>query len=82
MLVLKAVHEALLKSKDAEIASLKDEVSWLRNFIQPPKAYGNAVHYEADHVLEGRQYEPPSNLDKERRELIEIEREQLLNGTY
>jgi hypothetical protein len=82
MLMLKAVHEARLQTKDAEIARLRDEVTWLRNFIQPNRGLGNVISYEADSVLEGRQEPPSEPLDVERAASIARERELLLSGNY
>mgnify|MGYP006921361625 CR=1 FL=1 len=83
MLVTRSAHDALMKAKDEQIASLKEELSFLRNFIQPQRAARAVViHAEADAAIEGRE-SPVEDPELERR-AIEIinERERILSGNY
>lgn len=81
MLMLKSTHEALLKIKDLEVAALRDEVKWLRNFIQPAQTRPLVVTHEADAILEGRQDQLSPEQIRESEEVLS-ERARLLSGTY
>ena len=79
MIVTKATHEAMLKEKDKHIAALKDEIQWLRNFVQPAHSRPLLINYEADSVLNGGSDEVPAPaLSPE----IALERDRILAGTY
>ena len=83
MILLKSTHEAILASKDAQIAALKDEVAFLRLFIQP-KGNKENIHLttKANAVLEGRDEpidvsSPPMTEDE-----IQTEAALILSGQY
>lgn len=78
MLVSKSSHLAMLAEKDAQIASLRDQVEFLRSIIQPKNPRAIVVQEEADLVLEGRQ----TQVEVERNEEIESEATRLLSGHY
>lgn len=84
MIILKAVHEARLAAKDAEIGRLQNEVAWLRNFIHPAPKAAPAQAIEADLLLgasqEAVEYASPE-LSPEQKQ-IQREAANLLNGTY
>lgn len=83
MILLRSTHEALLKEKDHRIASLQDEVSWLRHFLQPQarSPYPLALTQEADAVLEGRQDTLGSSTSPDAEAII-AERSRILSGSY
>jgi hypothetical protein len=80
MFLFKSTHEAFLKIKESEIATLKDEIRWLRNFIQPAQTRPLVVTHEADAILEGRQdqLQPEEQVSDE----VLRERDRLLSGQY
>lgn len=81
MIVLKSTHEALLSAKDAQIAQLRAEISFLRGIVQPRSFDSFKIQTEASAILDSRQ-DPievePSMSDDE----IASERERILSGTY
>ena len=77
MIVLKKTHEALLAAKDEQIKALKDEIAFLRHYIQP-RSTSTVLIQEADAILGGEQSAAPTA-----EELAVIsERDRLLSGTY
>lgn len=84
MILLLSTHKALVSAKDAEIATLKDEVAFLRNMVQPSPRL-QILPYQANSILDGNDSTPSSPTDpdfSERQRVIEAEATNLLNGTY
>jgi len=78
MFISTRAHQAILQAKDAHIAHLKDEVSFLRRMVQPGKLSTDS-QIEADAVLEGRQDQIPRD---PKQEAINTEAALLLSGNY
>lgn len=78
--------KALIKAKDEQIATLKEEVAFLRNFIQPVNTqHATAIVAEANMAIEGRHEDasPDPTLEELKKAFeIESERNRLLSGTY
>lgn len=84
MFLLKSTHKLILDSKEAEVRALREEIAWLRNFVQPVnKNKSFLLSTEANAVLDGHQ--EIITLDEEslqRSDDVIRERDRLLAGTY
>lgn len=84
MFVLKSVHEALLKAKDEQMATLKEEVAFLRSMVNPVNKVNThnafVIASEANAVLDGAGDQ--IILDHQEDPEILAERDRLLSGNY
>lgn len=72
-------HCKVCAEKDHRLVDLKDEISYLRKLLQPPRAAANPnVHQEANALLNGvsEQIQPDESPE------VLAERDALLSGTY
>lgn len=82
MFVSRKTHEALIRAMEAQVSSLRSEVEFLRNMVQPRRGESSA-QVEADLVLEGRQDQVASVVtEKERQRAVDLEAARILDGTY
>jgi hypothetical protein len=82
MLVLKSTHEALMKSKEAQIAALNSEVAFLRSMVQPSRQNEFRISTEASAVLDGRDEAIDISEDDMTESDVQTEAALILSGQY
>ena len=81
MLLLKSTHEALIKSKEAQIAALNSEVAFLRSMVQPSNILSTRNNIEMNAILDGQDSQIQFEVSEEDSNIAD-EASRVLAGNY